>query len=134
MNAPIGLRRGWMSIVGLLVAIVIIVVLASYLFPKYLSGSTVTRTGPDGKKTTTRVPAPRERAQGVACASNLSQCRQAYLMATSTGDEQKPQRLSDLKNFGVTEAIAKCPVGGEFYRLDPAAGRIQCPHAGHEKY
>jgi hypothetical protein len=110
----------------MLVVIVVIALLAGFLLQHYTKG---TKT-PAGKT----VAAPKEQAQGVECMTNLRQLRQAYTMATATGEEQKPRSLADLKPVGVTESIARCPVGKMYYLMDPNNGRFACPHPGHQQY
>ena len=117
------------SLVEMLVVLVVLGLLAGLMFTWY--------TGKGGAKGVAGKPSavtPKEAASGVECRSNLSQLRQAYTMATATGDEQRPQKLADLKPFGVTESIARCPVGKEWYVLDPQGGRIRCAHPGHENF
>lgn len=121
------LRRGF-SLVEMLVVLVVIAVLAMFLFPRYLGGGKT----PDGKT----IQSPKQRGQSVECRNNLSQARMAYQMATASAldDEGRPRSLADLKAQGLTDSMMACPVGKEPYRFDPANGRIGCAHSGHESF
>ncbi len=117
-------RPSGFSLIEILVVIALLAILAAYLMPKYLKGGTT----PSGKK----VDSPMQRAHLVECASNLRQIRAAWQMATSAGDENRPQSLADLKTYGVSEAMQRCPTGGEPYAFNAPTGRISCSHTGHE--
>ena len=115
--------RGF-SLIEILVVLVVLAILAAILLPNYLGGKSM-----DGKT----VKSPIKRAQSVECGSYLQQVRMAYQMATTT-DEMRPQSVADLRPYGVSDSISKCPVGGEPYQLDPRSGAIRCIHPGHERY
>jgi hypothetical protein len=112
-------RRAF-SLVEILVVAIIIIALAAWLFPKYLS-SAKSATG----KT---ADSPMQRAKGIECTNNLSQIRQALQIASM--NEDKPQSLQQLR--GIPASMFKCPVGGEDYRFDPQSQKVMCPHPGHE--
>jgi competence protein ComGC len=116
-------RTSGFSLVEILVVVLIIMVLAAFLLPNYLGGKT-----PEGKT----IKSPINRAKGVECGSYLQQVRMAYQMATAS-DEIRPQSVADLRPYGVSDSISKCPVGGEPYQLDPNTGTVRCLHPGHEK-
>jgi len=121
-------RRAF-SLVEILVVLVILMILAAIILPHYLGGGKT----PNGRT----VDSPKQRAQGVECASNLRQIRAAYTMATggATGqDDVRVQSLADLKSQGVSDSMTRCPVGGEPYQFDPATGAVRCVHPGHEQY
>ena len=77
------MNRRAFSLVEILATIVIIMVLAAILLPRYLSGA----TGPGGKKG----EAPIKRAKGVECQNNLSQIRMG-LQTAAFGDEDGARR------------------------------------------
>lgn len=112
-------RRGF-SLVEVLVVGIILVALAAWLFPKFLS-STKNAAG----KT---IDSPIQRAKGVECTNNLQQIRQSLQMAGIS--EEKPQSLQELR--GIPASMLKCPVGHEDYRFDPQSQRVMCPRPGHE--
>ncbi len=75
---------------------------------------------------------PVSAARDTVCRNNLSQLR-ASLQALSASDpDGKPP--SDLQELGMPAEVRVCPTGGEPYRYDPAMGRVQCVHRGHEGY
>lgn len=113
-----------LSLVEILVVLVILGIIAYFLLPRYLSGSSHKR--PDGLR------GPVVQAQDTVCRSNLNQLR-ASLQAYSASDpDGRPPR--DLSELGMPDEVRKCPTGGEPYQYDPATGRVRCPHPGHEGY
>jgi len=112
-------RRGF-SLVEILVVVVILVALAAFLMPRYLSSS---KTG-DGKN----VPSPMQRAHGVECTNNLSQIRQSIAIITGGDEANRPKSLAELR---LPNSMLACPVGGEPYQYDPATGQVRCVHPGH---
>lgn len=114
------------SLVEILVVLVVLCLLAAVLMPMYLKGGKTA----GGKK----IDSPIQRGHAPECASNLNQIRQAYTMATTADDEQKPRALADLKRYGLTDSMLVCPAGKEPYRFDPATGRAWCVHPGHENF
>ncbi len=117
--------RGF-SLVEILVVVVILAILAAFLMPRYMSSTKL----PGGKT----AGSPVQKAKGVECTTNLQQIRQAYTMATQVGDETRPASLQDLRAYGVTDSLMKCPVGGMPYRFNPASGQVGCTYAGHERF
>ena len=117
-------ERGF-SLVEILVVMLIIMILAAILLPRYLG---------EGKNSIgQRVQSPIKRAKSVECINYLAQIRQAYQMATMTGDEYRPQSLADLRSQGVSESMMKCPVGGQPFVWDPMSGRVaRCTYPSHE--
>ena len=117
-------ERGWVTLIELLVAICIIGVLAWLLLGRG------TRR-PEGIMTTPR--AAIERGRDVECMANLRSIRQA-MQLWRAGEGGFPSSLKDLSNFGITDKMTKCPVGGENYLYDPNTGKVKCPHPGHGNY
>ena len=117
-------RRGF-SLIEILVVVVVLAVLAAVLLPKYLKGGKT----PGGKQ----VESPIQRGRTVECINNLSQIRQAYQIATSADEENKPQTLDDFTR-SLPASMKRCPVGGQPYQFDPASARVACVQSGHERY
>ena len=116
-------QRGFFTLIGLLVVIVIIgIMMAMYGLP----GGT--GTGAGGGATTVAGGA-KERAQDVVCRNNLNQLRAAVGIFTSTGQGYPPS-LESL-NAGVP---LTCPVGEEPYQYDFSSGKVSCLHPGHESF
>jgi prepilin-type N-terminal cleavage/methylation domain-containing protein len=115
-----GNRRAF-SLVEILVVVVIIMILAAIMLPRYLGGA----KNAAGQKTAS----PMQRAKGVDCANNLSQIRLAYQAQTIGDDENKPRSLAELR--GPSPSMLACPVGKEPYQFDPATGAVRCVHPGH---
>lgn len=122
--------RGF-SLVEILVVLVVLVVLMGFAVNWYTGAGKGAARQP-GQKAAPQTP--KGAARGIECQSYLAQLRQAYTMATATGDENRPRTVADLRPYGVTESIARCPDGREWYRMDPTSGRISCPHPGHTGY
>jgi competence protein ComGC len=115
----LNLRRAF-SLVEILVVGIIIIALAAWLFPKFLS-STKNAAG----KT---IDSPIQRAKGVECSNNLQQIRQSLQIAGMS--EERPQSLQELR--GIPASMFRCPIGGEDYRFDPQSQKVMCPRPGHE--
>ena len=116
-------QRGFFTLIGLLIVLVIIgILMAMYGLP----GGTGTGSGGGAA---TVAGGAKERAQDVVCRNNLNQLRTAIGVYNSTG-AGNPPTLESL-NAGVPLA---CPVGGEPYEYDPATGKVNCVHPGHESF
>ena len=113
-------RRAF-SLVEIMVVAIIIIALAAWLFPKFLSSTK------DAKGRT--IDSPIQRAKGVECTNNLQQIRQSLQMSAMS-EEDRPQSLQDLR--GIPATMFKCPVGGEDYRFDPQTQKVMCPRPVHE--
>lgn len=123
-----GGRRGSWTLIELVVAMAILVALAAWLLPRYLS-STKNAAGQ------TTIQAPIERAHGVDCANNLQQIRYALTMAQQTNDRY-PANLSELltNGSGLSRQMLFCPVSKMAYVYDPATGRVSCPYPPHRSF
>jgi prepilin-type N-terminal cleavage/methylation domain-containing protein len=119
-------RRAF-SLVEILVVVVILVILMALFLPRYL-GRGLKADGP-GKNPET----PIQRGHSVECINNLSQLRQALKVAEIDEAENRPATLNDLGR-GFPASMLKCPVGGQAYAYDPAAGRVGCVQPGHERH
>jgi len=136
-----GSQKGSWSLVGILIAAVIMILLFYHLF-NALTG--VERTGivqPPGAEVIgpgelqggdTSLPGSIDAAKATQCKSNLRQIRLAIEQASYSGEPAGS--LSGLSSYGVTSSISKCPVGGEQYVFDPGAQTVRCPHPGHERF
>ena len=113
------------TIIELLVVVVIILGAGYWVATNYLS--------PSKKAGKTTVATPMGRAVGVDCQNNLQQIRYAINMYQQSDDKQ-PAALTDLKSYGVTETLNKCPTSGKPYSYDAAQGKVWCATPGHEKY
>lgn len=119
-------NRGQMlTIIELLVVAVIIVCAGLWVANSYVSKAKST----GGKTTAT----PLGRAVGVDCQNNLQQIRYAVTMYQQS-DDKLPTALTDLKSYGVTDTLNKCPISGKPYTYDAAQGKVWCTTPGHEKY
>ncbi len=117
-----GKARG-LNLIELLVVLVVIAAIAAYVWPRYMGGK---GSGP------ARYTGPVTQARDTVCRSNLTQARSSIeALSASDPDGRPPQSIVDL---GLPAELQRCPAGGEQYRYDPATGRIQCPHPGHEGY
>ncbi|MEO7453834.1 MAG: hypothetical protein ABIV13_03615 [Fimbriimonadales bacterium] len=120
------------SLMGLLVAIVIIGVLAAVYLTGgvgIFGGSTDLPARADGQGKTT-IGRAAARAKDEVCRSNLRQVN-ISIEVQKTAD-QIPSTLSEL---GLGEAFLKCSIPpNEAYRYDGQGGRVTCPHPGHESF
>lgn len=116
-------RTAGLNLIELLVVLVVIIAIAAYIWPRYVGSRS---------KPAERYTGPVAQARDVVCQSNLNQLR-ASIQAASMGDaDARPP--SDISELHMPAEMLKCPTGGEPYRYDPATGRVQCPHPGHEGY
>jgi hypothetical protein len=115
-------------LIELVVAMVILVALAAWLLPRYLT-STKNAAGQ------TTIQAPIQRAQGVDCGNNLHQIRLAITMAQQT-DDHYPATLNELltNGSGLSRQMLVCPDSKMPYVYDPATGRVSCPYPPHQKF
>lgn len=118
-------ERGYLTLIGLLAAIVII----GILFALYMGGPTGGGSPGQGGPAATTPGGAKRSAQGVLCRNNLSQLRAAISIHTGSAGSF-PASLEEL-NAGVS---LRCPVGDEPYQYDFTTGQVHCVHPGHEGY
>jgi len=120
-------QRGYLTLIGLLVVIVIIGILFVVLYGGggggAGSGSGVGGTGG------TPLGASVRTARGTVCKNNLNQLRLAINMFVNANDRY-PSSLEEL-HAGIPPT---CPDGGEPYQYDPTTGEVRCVHPGHERF
>jgi type II secretory pathway pseudopilin PulG len=122
------MRRGSWTLVELLVVCAILVGLAIWLLPRYLTGTPAS----EGQKA---APAPTERARGVECMNNLRQIRSAITMARqSSENEAPPPSLQELGRQGIPSQMLFCPVSKRPYGYQPATGQVWCTLPEHQRY
>lgn len=126
----LALRRssgGFFTLIGLLLAIVIIgILLVMYVLPGGTGGAGGTGGTGDTK---TIIGGTKGRAQDAVCRNNLAQLRAAIGIQAATGSDNPPS-LAGL-SAGVD---LSCPSGGEPYEYDPSTGQVRCLHPGHESF
>lgn len=120
-------ERGFFTLIGLLLALVIIgMLLSMYGLPGGTGGAGGTGSGGDA---VTVIGGTKNRAQDTVCRNNLAQLRAAIgIEAGASG--VNPPSLDGL-NAGVDLA---CPGGDEPYEYDPATGQVRCVHPGHGSF
>jgi hypothetical protein len=122
------MRRGSWTLVELLVVCAILIGLAIWLLPRYLTGTKAV----DGQKA---APAPVERAHGVECMNNLRQIRAAITMARqSSENEAPPSSLRELGRQGIPAQMLVCPVSKQAYGYQPNTGQVWCSVPEHRRY
>jgi len=117
-------EAGYFTLIGLLVAIVIIGILFVVFFNGGGGGSSGTGTG-----ATTTPGKAKEMAQDVLCENNLRQLRYELSIYQSSAGTNPPS-LASLE----TQVVLNCPIGGEPYEYDPLSGQVHCVHPGHGGY
>jgi len=122
-------ERGQLSLLGLLLALVII----GILLYQYLGPHSVKTSAPGVEDLQTTPGKAIERGHGVECQGNLRSIRAAIEMARED-QGAPPASINDIKVSTADPNFFKCPVGGEDYVYNPQDGTIRCPHPGHEGY
>ncbi len=122
-------RRGNWTLIGLLVVAAIVVGAVAYY---YAGGSvgTVKQDSPlldQGSSKQTVVGKSIDTGKAEVCRQQLDQIRKAIETYKATGvSDQNPASLQDLQ-LGVSNTFFQCPVSGQPYTYDPAAGTVTCP-------
>lgn len=123
-------RRGFLSLIELLVVLVVIMV-GLYLWLNMGSfgsgGGTMGNYVPRRGGPTTTPGIAIDQAVSVKCVENLRQVRQA-LMMWEQQNEGYPGSISDLR---LGDASTKCPNTDQPYSYDPATGKVKCLTPGH---
>lgn len=109
-------RNSGFGLIEIMVVMLIIMILAAFLLPRYLGG-----TDPLTKK---KVASPRDRARQVATVEYTSQINQAILLYQQDHDGENPPNLEALKAYGVTDSMIKDQVTGKPLAYDPQTGRV----------
>ena len=133
MKAAQSKQAGFVSLIGLLIAVVIVI----GLYVLFLDGGGITshdretiemlkETGP----TTGAQSLPGaaiERGRSVGCDSNVRQLQQAVGMF-QMDQERFPASLQELQQSNYTGGMPlTCPVTGEAYGYDSQTGQVWCP-------
>ena len=117
-------RRGF-SLVELLVVCAVIVALSAGAYTFYLGHG----SGKPGEA----ARSPMQRGHDPVCINNLSQLRQAIIIAQTNDENGKsPASLKDLP--GIPAEMLSCPEGHVPYQYDPSTGQVHCNQPGHEKF
>lgn len=120
------MRRGSWTLVELVVVCAILVGLAAWLLPRYLSRTPATAGQPSRA-------APVERAQGVECMNNLRQLRSA-IQIHRTSNETGPASLGELTRQGIPQSMLACPVSRLAYGYRVDTGQVGCVFPEHKSY
>lgn len=129
-------NRGNWTLIGLLVAVVIVVVLGAM----YLGRTSMTTVGKDNKlldessDKKTVIGKSLDTAKGEDCRQRLIQIRAGIATyQASTGSESFPPTLKDM-GMGVSTDYFYCPVNNQPYLYDPSTGKVSCQYKGHEGF
>jgi len=118
-------ERGFLTLIGLLLVIVII----GILFAMYAGGLGGGGSPATGGGAATTLGGAKNRASDTVCRNNLSQLRAAISIYAGTAGSN-PSSLDSVQP-GVS---LTCPLGGEPYQYDPLSGKVKCVHPGHGNY
>jgi type II secretory pathway pseudopilin PulG len=120
------MRRGSWTLIEMLVVCAILIGLAIWLLPRYLTRTPAREGQPS-------VAAPVERAQGVECMNNLRQLRSA-IQIHRTSNEAGPANLGELTRQGVPRSMLACPVSKLPYGYQAQTGQVWCAFPEHKGY
>ena len=126
MTKAVVSRRGQASMVGLLIAIVIIMVAVWWIWLRP-SGNQDNKPRFQGEAQTPLGKAL-QKGQSTECIEYLRQLRMAIQMEKDS-NEQYPAALD--RKWGVP---LTCPVSNLPFKYDPQTGRVWDPTPGHEKF
>jgi len=126
-------NRGSWSLIGLLVAVVIVAILAVVLFCGKGNDGAVTTAGggkglldPHSKKKTI-IGKSMDTAKATACRNQLDQIRKGILAyKAESGTEANPPDFRSLR-LGVSMVFFQCPMSDAPYTYDRATGTVRCP-------
>ena len=124
-------RRGQATMIGLLVAMVLMLMLAAALWGPALPGkrpATGSSESPESGPAQTVLGKSLQQANGVECRNNLQQIRTSLRMDYGT-EGRIPAQLAPVGGVPL-----QCPVSGQPYQYDPQTGQVRCPTPGHERY
>ena len=124
------LQKG-QSLVGTIVAVLILVGVAVYFFTGGFGDKNPENEREDGKGSTI-IGKSRYAAEDDVCRQQLSQIRQLVQVAMDPVEDTYPASLSEVG--GMPSGYDKCPIDHEDYEYDSTDGTVTCPHAGHENY
>lgn len=113
-------RRGQWTLIGTLVAVVIVIVLAAMWIPRL----TRHRTDP-GRPAS----APLERADEMACLSYQQQINQAITLYKMDNEGALPRSVNDLKKYGITDEMLHAPGCALLVPGATAPGQAPAPSA-----
>lgn len=124
-------NRGNWTLIGLLVAMVIVFVAAAYLMGKSPGGvSTVGKNNSvlDSKSTKNTVFGKAiDTGKATDCQERLNQIRLGIQSYKTTGtDDRNPQSFKDI-GLSVGMDYFQCPMSNVPYTYDPATGTVKCP-------
>ena len=104
------------GLIEILVVLLIVMILAAAILPRYLSGG----TDKNGK----HVASPTERAHQAEGSEYIGQINQAILMYKNDHEDQNPPNLLALKSYGVMTEMLFDPNTHKPLAYDPQTGRV----------
>lgn len=128
-------NKGNWSLVGLLAAAAIVIIAAGLYFNgNFTSVSEKSNLLDKSSEKQTTVGKAIDTAKGTDCRERLSQTRSAIAMFKNSGEtETSPPDLKSLE-MGVSPDYFLCPVSGQAYKYDPAAGEVSCSYPSHSSF
>ena len=108
-------RAAGFGLIELLVVVVLIMLLAAYMIPRYTGG-----TDTAGRK----VPSPTQRARQVEGVSYVAQLEMAISMYRDDHEGANPPNLQALKAYGITDEMMLDPNTRQVIGYDPQTGKL----------